>query len=95
MKKEQPIVLESNQNNATITNNGICPTLSASMGMGGGYVPMICYRKSRRAMSGTDFETWVDDNVANTINTFENSSVRAMNIVVVRNESNIDREEVL
>lgn len=57
--------------------------------------PMICYRKSRRAMSGTDFETWVDDNVANTINTFENSSVRATNVVVVRNESNIDREEVL
>lgn len=40
---KQPIVLESNQNHATITDNGICPTLSASMGMGGGYVPMIAY----------------------------------------------------
>ncbi len=39
--KEEPIVLQSNQNQATITNNGICPTLVASMGMGGGYVPMI------------------------------------------------------
>lgn len=38
---KQPIVLESNQNHATITDSGICPTLSASMGMGGGYVPMI------------------------------------------------------
>ena len=37
----EPIVLESNQNHATITDSGICPTLSASMGMGGGYVPMI------------------------------------------------------
>lgn len=37
----EPIVLESNQNHATITDNGICPTLPASMGMGGGYVPMI------------------------------------------------------
>lgn len=37
----EPIVLESNQNHATITNSGICPTLSSSMGMGGGYVPMI------------------------------------------------------
>ena len=36
-----PIMLESNQNHATITNNGICPTLPASMGMGGGYVPMV------------------------------------------------------
>ena len=38
---KQPIVLESNQNHATIMDNGICPTLPASMGMGGGYVPMI------------------------------------------------------
>ena len=33
----QPVVLESNQVHAT----GICPTLPASMGLGGGYVPMI------------------------------------------------------
>lgn len=38
---KEPIVLESNQNHATITNSGICPTLPSSMGMGGGYVPMI------------------------------------------------------
>lgn len=37
----EPIVLESNQIHATITENGICPTLSASMGLGGGYVPMV------------------------------------------------------
>ena len=41
MKMKEPIVLESNQNHATITDSGICPSLSASMGMGGGYVPMI------------------------------------------------------
>lgn len=41
----QPIVLESNQVHATVTQTGICPTLSASMGMGGGYVPMITDRK--------------------------------------------------
>lgn len=39
--RKEPVVLESNQNHATITSTGICPTLSASMGMGGGYVPMI------------------------------------------------------
>ena len=39
--KTEPIVLESNQNHATITDSGICTTLPASMGMGGGYVPMI------------------------------------------------------
>ncbi len=41
----QPIVLESNQIHATITQTGICPTLPASMGLGGGYVPMITDRK--------------------------------------------------
>ena len=38
---KEPILLESNQNHATITDNGICTTLSASMGLGGGYIPMI------------------------------------------------------
>ena len=38
---KEPIILESNQNHATITSNGICTTLPASMGLGGGYVPMI------------------------------------------------------
>ena len=37
----EPIILESNQNHATITDTGVSPTLSASMGMCGGYVPMI------------------------------------------------------
>ena len=37
----ESIILESNQNHATIQTNGICTTLPASMGMGGGYVPMV------------------------------------------------------
>ena len=37
----QPVVLESNQVHATVTQTGICTTLSASMGMGGGYIPMV------------------------------------------------------
>lgn len=41
----QPVVLESNQIHATITQTGICSTLPASMGMGGGYVPMVTERK--------------------------------------------------
>ena len=35
------IVLESNQNHATAKDTEVCTTLPASMGMGGGYVPMI------------------------------------------------------
>ena len=41
MKQGNPWVIESNQNNATITNTGICTTLPAAMGMGGGYIPMV------------------------------------------------------
>ncbi len=37
----QPILLESNQNHATVRTDGISTTLPASMGMGGGYVPMV------------------------------------------------------
>lgn len=37
----EPIVLQSNQNNAMIADDGICFCLVASMGLGGGYVPMI------------------------------------------------------
>ena len=38
---QEPILLESNQNHATIQTNGISTSLPTSMGMGGGYVPMI------------------------------------------------------
>lgn len=37
----EPIVLESNQNHATVTDTGICSTLPEAMGKGGGYVPMV------------------------------------------------------
>lgn len=35
---KEPIVLESNQNHATITSNGICPTLPASMVFSGAFL---------------------------------------------------------
>lgn len=37
----EPILLESNQNHATVSDDGVCTTLPAAMGMGGGYVPMV------------------------------------------------------
>lgn len=40
-RPEQPVILESNQVHATVSQTGICPTLPASMGLGGGYVPMV------------------------------------------------------
>ena len=41
MHSHQPLLLESNQNHATIREDGVSTTLPASMGMGGGYVPMV------------------------------------------------------
>lgn len=41
MHSHQPLVLESNQEHATVRADGVSPTLPASMGMGGGYVPMV------------------------------------------------------
>jgi hypothetical protein len=38
---KEPILLESNQNHATVQTDGISTALPASMGMGGGYVPMV------------------------------------------------------
>lgn len=38
---KQPIMLQSNQNQAGVGRNSVCYTLTASMGLGGGYVPMI------------------------------------------------------
>ena len=38
---EEPILLESNQNHATVQTDGVSTSLPASMGEGGGYVPMV------------------------------------------------------
>lgn len=46
VETKEPIVLESNQDHATIQFGGICTALPASMGLGGGYVPMIVQEKN-------------------------------------------------
>lgn len=38
---EMPLVLESNQNHATVEETETSPTLPAAMGMGGGHIPMV------------------------------------------------------
>lgn len=54
----------------------------------------ITYRKSRRATSKDDFETWIKTDVANTLNTFDGGGgTRATTIVV--DEKNTDRKKIL
>ena len=44
--------------------------------------PLVqAFRKSRRAQSADDFETWVDDGKANTINTFDLGDIRTTHAV--------------
>lgn len=40
------------------------------------------FRKSRHIKSDDDFETWVDDDIANTLNTWEYSAVRSTHAVI-------------
>jgi DNA (cytosine-5)-methyltransferase 1 len=42
----------------------------------------ITFRKSRRAQSAEDFETWVPDGVTKTLNCFDLGDVRSVDIVV-------------
>ena len=48
------IVLYSNQNNATVPDTEISPTLPASMGLGGGYVPMIVVSDDEQHLDNED-----------------------------------------
>jgi len=59
-KASEPILLESNQKHATIQTNGVTTTLPASMGMGGGYVPM--------AIGADMYNHTLTGNVAATLN---------------------------
>lgn len=66
----QPIVLESTQDHATISRTGICVTLTASMGTGGGMIPMIIDELRECEASSfiqTGFSKWQKCNVSDTL----------------------------
>ena len=82
---EQPILYQSNQTDARIKEEpNTSQTVLARLGTGGGNTPIVqhTYRKSRRAQSTEDFETWVPDEVTNTLNCFDVGDVRSTDIVV-------------
>ena len=66
-----------------VDESGVVQTLTSRMETGGGNVPLVMtFAKSRRAQSETDFETWNESGIANTLNLFDQGDVRATNIVV-------------
>ncbi len=89
---KQPIVLESNQNHATITDSGICPTLSASMGMGGGYVPMIVVYGVTTKGNGDAF---INEQTHTSLSIGGGQAGQGYPCVLVVKDEDIDREKVL
>lgn len=85
---KEPIVLESNQNHATITDSGICPTLPASMGLGGGYVPMV-------VMSIDSYNQTASLEVAEPLRSAEGGDTKPKVLVIKSGTEDINREEIL
>lgn len=76
---------ESHPNDSRVVGPvDVCPTVVARWGTGGGNTPLVqqTYRKSRRAQNTSDFETWVPDNVTNTLNCFDIGDIRSTDIVM-------------
>lgn len=42
----------------------------------------VAFRKSRRCQSKDDYETWLHESVANTLNTFDGGDTRATTLIV-------------
>ena len=72
-----------------IDESGKVQTLTSRMGTGGGNVPMVmeCYSKSKRAQTDTDYETWKESDVANTLNAFDVGDKRTNECVVALDRS--------
>jgi site-specific DNA-cytosine methylase len=80
-----PVMYENHPNDSRITGPvDPSPTVVARWGTGGGNTPLVqhTYGKSRRAQSAEDFETWVPDEVTNTLNCFDLGDIRSVDIVV-------------
>ncbi len=82
--------LNSSQENPIVAYNTLVSETSHCVLASGGQrndphtetmVP-VTYRKSRRAQSAEDFETWVPDGVTNTLNCFDLGDIRSVDIVV-------------
>jgi len=91
----EPKVYENHPNDSRVKEMGnTCTTVTSRWGTGGGNVPFVqeAYRKSRRAQSVDDHETWVNDGIANTINTFDVGDIRTTHAVVALAENTIGRQ---
>ena len=80
-----PVMYDHHPNDSRVSGPvDVSPTVAARWGTGGGNTPLIqqTFRKSRRAQSTEDFETWVSDDVTNTLNCFDVGDIRSTDLVV-------------
>lgn len=72
----EPVLLESNQNHATVQTDGVSTALPASMGEGGGYVPMVV-QESTTGLTNRGFESGevAETETMFTLNTVEQHAV--------------------
>ena len=80
-----PVMYDHHPNDSRVSGPvDVSPTVAARWGTGGGNTPLVqqTFRKSRRAQSTEDFETWVSDDVTNTLNCFDVGDVRSTDLVV-------------
>ena len=80
----QPIAFAQNQLGEVRTGD-VMGTLNTNSNASGRCTPMVAqpihYRKSRRAQSTEDHETWVEDEATNTLNCFDVGDIRAVDVV--------------
>ena len=62
-------------------DDGLAPTLKVGSGFGIPSPPAVAFRTSKRAQTSDDYETWVDDGVANTLNQFDVGDSRTTHAV--------------
>lgn len=89
-------VYENHPSDSRVKEMGeVCQTVTSTWGSGGGNIPFVqeVFRKSRRAQSVNDFETWVNDGKANTINTFDVGDIRTTHAVAYGFEPGITKRE--
>ena len=75
-----------------ITNDGICPTLPASMGMGGGHVPMITYGVTTEGNG----DVFINEQTHTSLSIGGGQAGQGYPcVLVVEDDEDTDREEIL
>ena len=72
--------------------DGLSPTMTRGSNLGIPSPPAVCFRKSKRAQSDQDDETWVESDSTNTLNRFDTGDTRATQIITAFAQN--QREEV-